>query len=117
MAPTVARSNDATMAIGSPGADRITTAIHQVLVNALQFGMPLADAIAHPRVHVDTSGAADRLRAEPGLDLPQLDLPLQAFPDINMYFGGVSVATFDRHKGFEVAADARREGGVFLSDA
>jgi len=117
MAPTVARSNDATMAIGSPGADRITTAIHQVLVNALQFGMPLADAIAHPRVHVDTSGAADRLRAEPGLDLPQLDLPLQAFPDINMYFGGVSVATFDRNKGFEVAADARREGGVFLSDA
>ena len=117
MAPTVARSNDATMAIGSPGADRITTAIHQVLVNTLQFGMPLADAIAHPRVHVDTTGDADQLRAEPGLDMPVLDLPLHAFPDINMYFGGVSVATFDRHTGFEVAADARREGGVFLSDA
>ena len=117
MAPTVARSNDATMAIGSPGADRITTAIHQVLVNTLQFGMPLGDAIAHPRVHVDTTGEADQLRAEPGLEMPALDLPLQAFPDINMYFGGVSVATFDRHKGFEVAADERREGGVFLSDA
>jgi gamma-glutamyltranspeptidase/glutathione hydrolase len=108
MAPTVARSEDATMAIGSPGADRITTAIHQVLVNTLQFGMPIADAIAHPRVHVDTTGAADQLRAEPGLDMPELD---------NMYFGGVSVATFDRRSGFEVAADARREGGVFLSDA
>ena len=117
MAPTVARSNDAIMAIGSPGADRITTAIHQVLVNTLQFGMPLADAIAHPRVHVDTTGDTDQLRAEPGLEMPALDLPLHAFPDINMYFGGVSVATFDRHKGFEVAADARREGGVFLSDA
>jgi gamma-glutamyltranspeptidase/glutathione hydrolase len=117
MAPTVARSEDATMAIGSPGADRITTAIHQVLVNTLQFGMPIADAIAHPRVHVDTTGAADQLRAEPGLDMPELDLPLQAFADINMYFGGVSVATFDRRSGFEVAADARREGGVFLSDA
>jgi gamma-glutamyltranspeptidase/glutathione hydrolase len=108
MAPTVARSEDATMAIGSPGADRITTAIHQVLVNTLQFGMPIADAIAHPRVHVDTTGAADQLRAEPGLDMPELDLPLQAFADINMYFGGVSVATFDRRSGFEVA---------FLSDA
>ena len=117
MAPTVARSDDAVMAIGSPGADRITTAIHQVLVNRLQFGMSLADAIAHPRVHVDTTGDTDRLRAEPGLDMPELDLPLQAFPDINMYFGGVSVATFDRHTGFEVAADARREGGVFRSDA
>lgn len=116
MAPTVARSNDATMAIGSPGADRITTAMHQVLVNALQFGMPLAEAIAHPRVHVDTSGETDRLRAEPGLDLPELDLPLQTFPGINMYFGGVSVATFDRNAGFDVAADPRREGGVFLAD-
>jgi hypothetical protein len=28
--------------------------------------------------------------------MPELDLPLQAFADINMYFGGVSVATFDR---------------------
>ena len=68
-------------------------------------------------MHVDTAGAADQLRAEPGLDLPELDLPLQAFSDINMYFGGVSVATYDRRSGFEVAADPRREGGVFLSDA
>ncbi len=117
MAPTVARSDDAVMAIGSPGADRITTAIHQVLVNRLQFEMSLADAIAHPRVHVDTTGDADQLRAEPGLDMPDLDLPLQAFDDINMYFGGVSVAMFDCDRGFEVAADSRREGGVFLSDA
>ncbi len=117
MAPTVARSSDSTMAIGSPGADRITTAMHQVLVNALQFGMPLEDAIAHPRVHVDTAGETDKLCAEPGPDLPELDLPLQAFSDINMYFGGVSVATFDRDAGFEVAADPRREGGVFLSGA
>ena len=72
MAPTVARSSEATMAIGSPGADRITTAMHQVLVNALQFGMPLEEAIAHPRVHVDTTGDTDQLRAEPGLDLPEL---------------------------------------------
>jgi gamma-glutamyltranspeptidase/glutathione hydrolase len=117
MAPTVARSNDATMAIGSPGADRITTAMHQVLVNSLQFGMPLADAIAHARLHVDTTGESDRLCVEPGLDLPELDLPLEAFPGLNMYFGGVSVATFDRNAGFDVAADPRREGGVFLSDA
>jgi len=27
------------------------------------------------------------------------------------------VATFDRAAGFQVAADPRREGGVFLSDA
>ncbi len=115
MAPTVARSDDAVLAIGSPGADRITTAIHQVLTNVLQFDMTLKEAIAHPRLHVDTSGDTDHLRAEPGLDIPELDLPLYTFPDISMYFGGVSVASYDRHKGFEVESDARRESGVFLS--
>jgi hypothetical protein len=66
---------------------------------------------------VTFTGAADRLCAEPGLDMPELDLPFQAFPDINMYFGGVSVATFGRDTGFEVAADPRREGGILLPGA
>ena len=117
MAPTVARSDNAVLAIGSPGADRITTAIHQVLTNFLQFKMPLKAAIAHPRLHVDTSGEVDKLRTEPGLDLPELDLPLYTFPDISMYFGGVSVASYDINEGFVVESDARRESGVFLSDS
>lgn len=116
MAPTVARSDSAVLAIGSPGADRITTAIHQALTNALQFGMPLADAIAHPRVHVDTTGETDRLTAEPGLDLPAVDLPVTTFPEINMYFGGVGAARFDTGAGLDAAADPRREGGIFLPD-
>jgi len=116
MAPTVARSDGGVLAIGSPGADRITTAIHQVLTNFLQFDMTLKEAIAHPRLHVDTTGDEDQLRAEPGLDLPELDLPLHTFPDIGMYFGGVSVASYDADKGFEVEADSRRESAVFLSN-
>jgi gamma-glutamyltranspeptidase/glutathione hydrolase len=116
MAPTVARSDGGVLAIGSPGADRITTAIHQVLTNFLQFDMTLHEAIAHPRLHVDTTGDEDQLCAEPGLDLPDLDLPLRPFPDIGMYFGGVSVASYDGDRGFEVEADSRREGAVFLSD-
>ena len=56
MAPSVARSGDAVLAIGSPGADRITTAIHQALTNFLRLGMSLHEAIAFPRLHVDTTG-------------------------------------------------------------
>ena len=112
MAPSVARRDGDVLAIGSPGADRITSAIHQVLVNTLELGMPLADAISHPRVHVDTSGATDRLAAEPGLDLPEVDLPLTVFPDLNMYFGGVGAALATRAGGFDVASDPRREGGT-----
>jgi gamma-glutamyltranspeptidase/glutathione hydrolase len=112
MAPSVARNSDTVLAIGSPGADRITTALHQFLVNHLQMGMPLSEAIAHPRVHVDTSGDEERLMAEPGLDLPQLDIPVHETSRIGMYFGGVGVARFSMRDGIAVAADPRREGGT-----
>ena len=117
MAPSVGRTGGAVLAIGSPGADRITTAIHQVLTNYLQFGMPLDSSIEHPRLHVDTSGETDKLRTEPGLDLPDSGLPLYCFDGPNMYFGGVGVASFEKREGFHVVADARREGGIFLSEA
>jgi gamma-glutamyltranspeptidase/glutathione hydrolase len=117
MSPSVARHGDTVLAVGSPGADRITTALHQFFVNYIQFEMPLADAIAEPRVHVDTSGDAERLMAEPGARLPSLDLPVRVTDDISMYFGGVGAALFDRRSGFEVAADPRREGGTIISDA
>ncbi len=115
MAPCVARGAGAVLAVGSPGADRITTALQQFLINYLYFDMPLRDAIAHPRVHVDMSGEDIRIMAEAGLDLPELDLPLKEFPEIVMYFGGVGAAVFDQAKGFDAAADPRREGGVFVS--
>ena len=117
MAPSVARRDGAVLAVGSPGADRITTAMQQFLINYLQIGMPLADAVAHPRVHVDTSGEEIQLKAEPDLDLPDTDLPVTVFPELVMYFGGVGAAVFDDEAGFDVAADPRREGGVFNPDA
>ena len=116
MAPSVARRAGSVLAVGSPGADRITTALQQFLINYMQFEMPLTDAIAHPRVHVDTSGEAVRLVAEPGLDLPDTGLPVTEFPEIVMYFGGVAAAVHDHEHGFEAAADPRREGGIFISD-
>ena len=117
MAPSVARRDGAVLAVGSPGADRITTAMQQFLINYLQLGMPLGDAIAHPRVHVDTSGDVVQLKAEAGLPLPDVDLPVSIFPELVMYFGGVGAAVYDAASGFDVAADPRREGGVFNPDA
>ncbi len=114
MAPTVATDGERVLAIGSPGADRITTALYQVLVNLILRERPLADAIALPRVHVDTSGAQDRLMAEPGVPLPDTDLPVVMSRECNMYFGGVGAALL-RPGGFDVAADPRREGAVLLA--
>jgi len=114
MAPSVARNSGSVLAVGSPGADRITTALQQFLINYLLFEMPLEKAIAHPRVHVDTSGAELRLMAEPGLDLPDTDLLLNEYPRITMYFGGVGAAVYDDETGLACAADPRREGGTCI---
>lgn len=117
MTPGVARREGTVLAVGSPGADRITTAMQQFLINYMQLGMPLAEAITHPRVHVDTSGEVVRLKAEAGLELPEVDLPVTEFPGLVMYFGGIGAAVFDDTDGFDVAADPRREGAVFNPDA
>ncbi len=114
MAPSVARRDGAVVAVGSPGADRITTALQQFLINYLQMNMPLEDAIAHPRIHVDTSGDEVRLMSEAGLDLPETDLPTKVFPNLSMYFGGVGAAVCDGNAGLATAADPRREGGTCI---
>ena len=114
MAPTVARRPGEVLAVGSPGADRITTALQQFLINYLQAGMNLTDAIGEPRVHVDTSGSTARLMAEPGLDIPETDLPLHQFPQRVMYFGGVGAASCAADGALLAAADPRREGGTCI---
>jgi gamma-glutamyltranspeptidase/glutathione hydrolase len=114
MAPSIARRKGRVIAAGSPGADRITTALHQFFVNILQMEMPLEAAIAHPRLHVDTSGEVERLMSEPGLELPEVDLPLSVSPELNMYFGGIGATLVDSENGFQVASDPRREGGTAI---
>jgi gamma-glutamyltranspeptidase/glutathione hydrolase len=117
MAPSVACREGRVLAVGSPGADRITTAMHQFLVNALQADMHLEEAVAIPRLHIDTSGDEVSLAVEEGIALPDdLGLALRRFDGINMYFGGVGAVAYDRETGFEIAADPRREGATCLYD-
>lgn len=98
MAPTVGRHRDgSTLAIGSPGADRITTALAQVLAGYISGGMSLEDAVCHPRVHVHRAGRADeQIRVE---------------DDPTMYFGGVGAARVGPDGDLVAVADPRR-GGV-----
>ena len=119
MAPTIARRPDGTtLAVGSPGASRITTAIAQVLYNFVHLDMDLATAIAAPRIHVEIVDQALRLAFEPGLSIQGLstnalaDFSLIPFPAPSMYFGGVQAALWNPQMGLCAAADARRAGGV-----
>ena len=114
MAPTVARNDaGALLAIGSPGASRITTAILQVLTQHLQLGLSLEEAVGHPRAHVEIESAPPTAACEPGLPTESLTMPSRQFDDLSMYFGGVGAAAWSRQDGFAVAADPRRSGGTW----
>lgn len=101
MAPTVGRHLDGSaLAIGSPGADRITTAIVQALAGFVNGGLGLQDAINHRRVHLHRAGRADEV--------------VKLETDLSMYYGGVA-ATQRRGDGHLVAAaDPRRDGAIRL---
>ncbi len=103
MAPTVGHHTDGSaLAIGSPGADRITTAIAQVLAGFVNGGLSLQDAVDHPRVHLHRAGRpGEELKVEP----PEAP---------TMYFGGVGAALVRPDGSLDAAADPRREGAVRL---
>jgi gamma-glutamyltranspeptidase/glutathione hydrolase len=114
MAPTVARSPDgAALAIGSPGADRITSAIATVLMNYVVCGMDIGAAVDHPRLHAEVFDAIRTLAVEPGIDVSEVtDLAIRELPDLSMYFGGVQVAVLQPDGSLTGASDPRRTGAV-----
>jgi gamma-glutamyltranspeptidase/glutathione hydrolase len=114
MAPTVARQQiGSVLAIGSPGADRITTANASVLHNFVTLGMSLRAAISHPRLHTEVFEGEWRAAHEPGLPVRSAaGVTARRFPDISMYFGGVQAALWDPDAGLFETADPRRAGGV-----
>lgn len=110
MAPTVCRREDGTvLSIGSPGADRITTALAQVLLSVLADEMPIVEAVTRPRLHVDV-GSDVRLAFEPGIDTSGIDLDAVAFDRPHMYFGGVGAAFRSASGDLTAVADPRRDG-------
>ena len=99
MAPTVGHhTNGAALAIGSPGADRISTAIVQAIAGFASGGMNLQMAINHPRVHVH------RART------PNEEIKVET--DLTMYYGGVAATLREPGGHMIAAADPRRDGAV-----
>lgn len=107
MTPTTCRSADSVVAISSPGADRITSALALTLVRLLVAGDSFAAAIEHPRLHPESLDPL-RLAAERGLDLPG---EVRWYEEPHMFFGGVNGAALI--DGNLVAhADSRRVGSA-----
>ena len=113
MAPTICRHADGrVLAIGSPGASRITTAIAQVLLNFATFDLSLEQAISRPRLHFELFNDAPAIAYETGLNTDELKLTTRQFAELSMYFGGVQAALYHPTEGLTAAADPRRTGGI-----
>src|SRR5919107_4897166 len=70
MSPTVVSSEEGGLiALGSPGASRIPTAILQTVINVVDFGMSLGEAVLAPRFHAE----ADLFAYEAGALTADLD--------------------------------------------
>jgi len=90
MSPLIIQSDDGITTIGSPGADRISSAIAQVLIN-YSINNNWKQAINAPRFHVNGDGT---VRAEPGS--LEIDENITITEEYDMYFGGVCVSGLNK---------------------
>ncbi|WP_114907122.1 gamma-glutamyltransferase [Ornithinimicrobium murale] len=127
MSPTTARHPDGTvLSVGTPGADRITTALLQVLLHFCLHGETLQYAVDAPRLHVrhlddgtvridheesDTlRGALTDLRTAGS----EAVVPLHAHAPHAMYFGGVGAALRTADGELTAVSDPRRDAATVV---
>ena len=88
MSPLIIETSSGISTIGSPGADRISSAIAQVLLNYSKSN-DWQHAIDEPRFHINGDGS---IRAEPGS--LEMDSEITITKEYDMYFGGVCVSGY-----------------------
>jgi gamma-glutamyltranspeptidase/glutathione hydrolase len=100
------------LVVGSAGSIRLRAAILQIVVNVVDHGMSVGEAIAAPRVHLDGGD----LQLEGGADpaaaarLESWGYPVVRWQALNLYFGGASAVALRDDGGLEAAGDPRRGG-------
>jgi gamma-glutamyltranspeptidase/glutathione hydrolase len=106
------------LVVGSAGSVRLRGAILQTVVNAVDHGLELEEAITAPRVHLEEP----QVHCEGGADPAELDRLEQEGYDVvrwsrrNLYFGGVSAVAVGADGSLAAAGDPRRGGhGIVVS--
>src|SRR5262249_2556102 len=113
MAPSIVLADDLPrLVLGSAGSVRLRGAIMQVIVNVVEHGLTVGEAIDRPRVHVDEP----HVHCEGGHDRRELDrLEADGYDVVrwrrrNLFFGGTA-AVEQRQDGTLAAAGDPRRGG------
>jgi gamma-glutamyltranspeptidase/glutathione hydrolase len=100
-----------------PGGTRITSALTQVLVNLIDHGLTLQEAINAPRIHRHTKTRELLLEArithKVRNALARKGYPIVLKKDFDIYLGGAQGVMINEETGLLAgAADPRREGTV-----
>jgi gamma-glutamyltranspeptidase / glutathione hydrolase len=112
MTPTIVLKDGKPFLItGSPGGSRIITTVLQVIVNVIDRGMDIANAVSVPRLH--NQWMPDQVFAEPGV-ADAVITALQARGDKVVATGPFTSANsiMITPEGFVGAADPRTKGGL-----
>ncbi len=110
--PTLLEVGGDIFAIGSGGSSRIRSAVLHGIVYLTDHGLPAAEVVSAPRLHVEdgvvhieidgrSQASIQALRASPW--------QVRTFSGANMFFGGLHIAGQERD-GFTGAGDPRRSG-------
>jgi gamma-glutamyltranspeptidase/glutathione hydrolase len=109
MSPTVVMRDGAPeLVLGSGGSNRIRSAIVQTIVNVVDRGMAVEEAVRAPRLHFEDGV----VYAEPGIDLDEVERTghtVARFRALNLFFGGVHAVQGSPPAG---GGDPRRGGAV-----
>jgi gamma-glutamyltranspeptidase/glutathione hydrolase len=121
MAPSLVLGGDGLprLVVGSAGSARLRGAIMQIVVNVLEHGLPVDEAIAAPRVHLDEP----HVHCEGGADPAELDrLEALGYEVVrwrrrNLFFGGAAAVAVQADGALAAAGDPRRGGaGVVVGE-
>ena len=110
----VSLDDNVRLVTGSGGSNRIRSAILQVLVNLLDYGLSLETAVNAPRVHVENGV----LQCERGYDpaavdeLEEMGYPVNRWTQRSIYFGGAHSVSRTRSGELVAAGDDRRGGST-----
>src|SRR3954470_19277879 len=111
MAPSICFEDGRTrLVVGSAGSARLRGAIMQVVVNVIERGMSVREAVDAPRVHVD-----DVVHAEAGVDVGGIDAEkVTQWKSRNLFFGGANAVEVLPDRTLAAAGDVRRGGAAVV---
>ena len=117
IAPTIVkRDGEVFLVVGTPGAGRIISTLLEVIVNVVDFGMDLKEAIAAPKFC--SRVAYKELRMEEGYPeetlaaLEALGHKIKLYSPLNLYFGGINAVMVQEDGTMIGVGSLRRQGAA-----